>query len=1528
MAEHDVDVANLRVTATADIRSAVDQTAALFEAAQRAKEGLDKLGLRFTEFDTKDVAKITSAMDVVHTKITDTAGYFERLGLVVQGVGTIFTEQKIKVSEYAASLGLVKAATTDTAQQIAAIAGSSLALEKATANLGTRLQATAGGLLAMNGNATDLDAKIAPLGPSLELVKKFGTGLGPELRGIGLGLGDMNIKGAGLAEKLIFVGPSLVVIKEGATGLGPELAPLGPALAAINAGVMPTTGAKLTSVGMGLGAIRVEVSAALAGDIDATASALGKLDAGALAAKGSIPGAATAIGALGRSFAMIATSLPGASQGLESFAIAAADNLAPIALLTAEVVALAGAMTTLRGGARLGAISGSVGGGGAAGGMGLGMMASQSGLGRLGAPVAAYGGLAYSLGDRNMVGTWGRNMMMGGFMGSVLGVLPAAIAGKYAYDQVAPYQTSMNIMRAMSFPKGSPLYGSQTETNQMKALGDEAKALGADLEIPATSANDAAQAMLALRRNGLDLTQVMQDARPVILAAVDSNISNADSAKIAAAATRAFGLQGKDLTNVIDMAAAAAVNSSMNLTAFAQAIQAGGQITHAAREDIGQFTTAMALLVNEGMKATYAGTGYKTMLQQEMIPHSAKAAEMQKKLGIDFYDANKQLKNQRDIVVMLTEKTKGMNDEQKLTLLNTLFTTRSVQVMLGLLNAGTEGWDAMDASIKQAMGVTLDMAQARMSGVGGSVEQLRSQMQNLGLTVGERVQGPMTTFFNSLAMMADNLSQANPKLIDMGIAGLGALAVMGPLAIAVGGLAIGVGMLGSPAALAILGTTALVGGLAAKFIFTGLQAANAEKDIKNLANTVGQFYDPTTGHNVTLGGTRTYTAGGHTYTVGSGNQLLPDTNQQAMTDKTLINPAMPGYVTTYENGHWATRNPQGGLVYPGEVGSYNSKTGQYVGGQDYRGANPLGSGYSTTYENGHLVTRGPTGAPLPSGVAGSYDNVAKQFLTKTLEGDANVTIHTFDDKGNAVDIHNIKMAGTITTTVIVNPGGNGADSPGDALRQKIAAGLTPNVDEEKMLRDKYYDMGEGAGKGFVNGIGGALQGLVDVKLPSWFMIALGFIDSLNKNIKFPTLGGYGGGIMDPRSESTTNTNGSLGKDVGGRVTFTGDTAIPDKERYWGGPSMKPASYPVGDILQGKAPADIVQEYNDYVKSHADEIKKSGILSGNIYGQGLDTGVKATMDSHPIPFFVTLGTPGLGIGEKEITDYEHRLGAVLRDESKKNKDIGSQYTAEIVDGMNGSKQIIVRGADGLIHGFQEAFGRHKGDLVEIGNGVVIKIGEGGTAATNTAAKAVSSGFSTGVKGESSATARSVVAAYKDAITTQFTDTDWASEGAMWYANGMKGAFDAMQDGVKAAGYNFAKGYADGIYSGKDLARVASEEMARESLIAAKNTIIAKSPSRATMQIGEYFGQGFALGITNTHHLAQQSARNMALLSMHELLGINPLASISGGIPFMNNHSATTNYNNQRSVVQNVTINVQGGAASSRTLQQVRSLRGAF
>lgn len=350
-------------------------------------------------------------------------------------------------------------------------------------------------------------------------------------------------------------------------------------------------------------------------------------------------------------------------------------------------------------------------------------------------------------------------------------------------------QDAMNVLGATSGATSG-------ELDSLKRL---AKELGADLTLPATTAAEAGQAMLELSKAGLSVDQVMGAAKGTMQLAAAANISEAESAEIAANALNAFRLSGDKATLVADMLASAAAKSSIDVKNAADSFKMASSVFSAfqapvvgAEEAMYDLTTAIALLGNAGIKGSDAGTALKQMLLQLTGPSQIAKEKMQalalaamstnvnmedltkvgfgnakerseglqgilgstglslEKTGDIAFDASGKMRSLEEIINLVTLGTKNMTDEQRSNYLTSIFGADATRAVIALMQAGPVAFDEMSEAIKR-QGSAASLAAAQNAGLRGAIDGFMSTIETAGMTLAEPFLEPLAEAFRSLA---------------------------------------------------------------------------------------------------------------------------------------------------------------------------------------------------------------------------------------------------------------------------------------------------------------------------------------------------------------------------------------------------------------------------------------------------------------------------------------------------------------------------------------------------------------------------------------------------------------------------------------------------------------------------------------------------------------------------------------------------------------------------------------------------------
>lgn len=350
------------------------------------------------------------------------------------------------------------------------------------------------------------------------------------------------------------------------------------------------------------------------------------------------------------------------------------------------------------------------------------------------------------------------------------------------------YEDNLNIFKFVS----------KATAAQMDTVAAKARALGADVKLPGVSAAGAAAAMTELAKAGFTVQQAMDAAQGTLQLARVAGISEAQAATIAANAVNAFGIKAGETSKVVDQLAAAANSSSVEIADVSLAFQQAASVFSGfqapavgSKEAITELNTAIAVLGNNGIKGSDAGTSLKQMLLQLTGPSTqAKGIMLELSLAAQHANislqqqtdilhggakvrdkainsvlaANKGIKDQgdiaftasgkmrslRDILALTAAGTKGMTDEEKDYAISQVFGADAARSVIALLKGGLPVYDAQRKAVLQ-QGAAADFAAAKNKGLGGAIDNVKSQFENAAIAIFGVAKGPLTAFLTNLA---------------------------------------------------------------------------------------------------------------------------------------------------------------------------------------------------------------------------------------------------------------------------------------------------------------------------------------------------------------------------------------------------------------------------------------------------------------------------------------------------------------------------------------------------------------------------------------------------------------------------------------------------------------------------------------------------------------------------------------------------------------------------------------------------------
>lgn len=303
--------------------------------------------------------------------------------------------------------------------------------------------------------------------------------------------------------------------------------------------------------------------------------------------------------------------------------------------------------------------------------------------------------------------------------------------------------------------------------DQLKQAGAAARALGNDISLPSTSANDAASAMTELAKGGFTVQQSMDAAKGSLQLAAAAQISATDAATIQSQALQSFGLNASGAGKMADTLANAANASSAEITDVAQALAQAGTVANQFGVSAEDTAAAIGLLANNGIKGSDAGTLLKSSLLA-LTDQGNPAQGAIKELGLTVYDATGKFVGLHSLYGQLGEAAKRMTPEQYQAATAVLFGSDAMRIAGVAAKDGSVSYDNMRKSIDK-QGAAADVAAAKTKGLPGAWERFKNTIESLQLQTYDKLEGPLTKLIDGVAKVPEKLSELakNPQVQSM-----------------------------------------------------------------------------------------------------------------------------------------------------------------------------------------------------------------------------------------------------------------------------------------------------------------------------------------------------------------------------------------------------------------------------------------------------------------------------------------------------------------------------------------------------------------------------------------------------------------------------------------------------------------------------------------------------------------------------------------------------------------------------------------
>jgi hypothetical protein len=424
---------------------------------------------------------------------------------------------------------------------------------------------------------------------------------------------------------------------------------------------------------------------------------------------------------------------------------------------------------------------------------------------------------------------------------------PLVAMGGLAVKTFASFEQSMAKVNAVSGATGA----------EFQALNKLALDLGSTTRFTAAQVSDL---MLNYSKLGFSAGEIEKITGATLNLALATGEDLAKSAEVAGSTLRAFGLDASEMLRVTDVMAKSFSSSALDLDRFSESMKYVAPVAAAAGISLEEASAMLAILANNGIKGSQAGTSLRRIITDLGATGGNVAGAIEK----------------------LANKGLGLGNAMD-------EVGRTAQTALIVLGKGIGDLKPLTSEFENAAGSAQAMATIMDNTLEGAMFRMKSAIEGAAISFGEMLApavNKITVLVGNLATYFKNLDPETKNLI-IRIAGVAA--VIGPLAIAVGVLSSALAFLISPVALVVAG----VGGLL--FLLSGGidTLSSTKKQVKELSESMKVLADATK--------KSTEQVSTETDVVKSYFDALRKTNKGSIEREQLINSINATYGTTLKN---------------------------------------------------------------------------------------------------------------------------------------------------------------------------------------------------------------------------------------------------------------------------------------------------------------------------------------------------------------------------------------------------------------------------------------------------------------------------------------------------------------------------------------------------------------------------------------------------------------------------------------------------
>lgn len=274
--------------------------------------------------------------------------------------------------------------------------------------------------------------------------------------------------------------------------------------------------------------------------------------------------------------------------------------------------------------------------------------------------------------------------------------------------------------------------------DELSQLSDAARQMGSTTRY---SASEAAQAILSIGQAGNDTAQTLAMLPTVLQTAQASGLSVDTVAEYVSQTVSTLGIGQDYIDDWADQVNKTASSAAVTQQQIFDATLTAGASAKALKGGTVELLTMVGILGNAGVQGSEAGRTISAMMNKlSSAPSRANAAAMLSQMNIEITDAQGNFREMNDIMLDFQKGMAGMGNAEKTSIMQTIFGEEYASKALALVNGAGDAWTQMSDTIAASAGTTEQMAETMEGGLGGSLRDLKSALEEDLIVIGEKLE--------------------------------------------------------------------------------------------------------------------------------------------------------------------------------------------------------------------------------------------------------------------------------------------------------------------------------------------------------------------------------------------------------------------------------------------------------------------------------------------------------------------------------------------------------------------------------------------------------------------------------------------------------------------------------------------------------------------------------------------------------------------------------------------------------------------